>query len=155
MSRVSTVVDAPADEVWAVLADGWTYANWVVGTVKIRDVEPGWPEVGRKLHHAVGVWPLLLQDETEVVACEPQQRLQLQARGWPLGEATVEVLLEPDGERTLVQLHEQPTHGPGALLHNRVLDKLVDKRNEETLDRLRRLVEGHHRDRKAQVGPVP
>ena len=125
-----------------------------MGTVKIRDVESGWPEVGRKLHHAVGVWPLLLQDETEVVACETQQRLQLQARGWPLGEATVEVLLEPDGERTLVQLHEQPTHGPGALLHNRVLDKLVDKRNEETLDRLRRLVEGHHRDRNQQGRPV-
>lgn len=154
MSRVSTVVDAPADEVWAVLADGWTYANWVVGTVKIRDVEVGWPEVGRKLHHAVGVWPLLLQDETEVVACEPERRLQLQARGWPLGEAMVEVLLEPDGPRTRVQLHEEPTHGPGALLHNRVLDKLVDKRNEETLDRLRRLVEGHHRDRDQRGRPV-
>jgi hypothetical protein len=32
------VIQAPADHVFAVLADGWTYSDWVVGTAHIRDV---------------------------------------------------------------------------------------------------------------------
>lgn len=154
MAHVSAVVEAPVDEVWEVLADGWTYPNWVVGTVKIREVDPGWPEVGTKLHHAVGAWPLVLEDETEVVLCEPRRRLLLQARGRPLGEATVDILLRSEEDRTTVEIVEVPTKGLGAKLHNRFLDALVDRRNQETLDRLRRLVEGHHRDRAEQVRPV-
>jgi uncharacterized protein YndB with AHSA1/START domain len=143
MARVTTEVAASADQVWQALADGWTYANWVVGTVKIRDVESSWPEAGSKLHHAVGIWPLLVQDETEVVECEPGRRLLLQARGWPAGEATVEFLLHPAGDHTLVEMYEEPTSGPGAWVHNRLMDLVGAKRLAETLDRLRRLVEGH------------
>ena len=39
MARTSTLVEAAPDAVWAVLADGWLYPTWVVGTVKIRDVD--------------------------------------------------------------------------------------------------------------------
>ena len=146
MARVSTRIEAPADAVWEVLADAWTYANWVVGTVKIRDVDPGWPAAHAKLHHAVGAWPLTLQDETEVLECEPGRRLLLQARGWPAGEASVELVLHPDGDATEVEMAEEPTSGPGAWVHNRLVDMVGAKRLDETLDRLRRLVEGHQRD---------
>lgn len=147
MARTSILVQASADDVWAELADPWTYANWVVGTVKIRDADRSWPVVGSRLHHAVGAWPLLLQDETEVVACEPLRRLRLQARGWPAGEATVELTLHAeDARRTRVEMFEKPTSGPGAWLDNPLLDGLGTLRLAETLDRLRRLVEGHRRD---------
>lgn len=143
MARTSTLVDAPPDAVWAVLADGWLYPSWVVGTVKIRDVDGHWPEPGAKLHHAVGAWPLTLQDETEVVESQPGRLLRMQARGWPLGEATVEVTLTAVGAGTTVELFEEPTSGPGAWLNNRVVDLLGKARLDEMLDRLRRLVEGH------------
>jgi len=146
MARASTRVQAPPDAVWTVLEDAWTYANWVVGTVKIRDVDPGWPTPGSKLHHAVGAWPVTLEDETEIVACEPGRLLRMQARGWPAGEAAVELVLHPDGEVTVVEMLEKPTHGLGAWLDNRLVDAIGTKRLEETLDRLRRLVEGHRRD---------
>ena len=144
MARVTTEVAAPPDEVWRTLADGWSYAHWVVGTVKIREVEPGFPAVGTKLHHAVGAWPFTLQDETEILECEPGRRLVMQARGWPMGEATVELVLHPAGDHTLVEMYEEPTSGPGAWVHNRVIDVIGAKRLEEALDRLRRLVEGDH-----------
>lgn len=144
MARVTTEVAAPTDEVWRTLADGWSYAHWVVGTVKIREVEPGFPAVGTKLHHAVGAWPFTLQDETEILECEPGRRLVMQARGWPMGEATIELVLHPAGDHTLVEMYEEPTSGPGAWVHNRVVDVIGAKRLEEALDRLRRLVEGHH-----------
>jgi uncharacterized protein YndB with AHSA1/START domain len=146
MARASTRIEAPPDAVWKVLEDAWTYANWVVGTVKIRDVDRTWPAPGSKLHHAVGAWPLTLEDETEILACEPERRLAMQARGWPAGEASVELALRPDGTGTVVDMTEEPTHGPGAWLNNRVVDAIGAKRLEETLDRLRRLVEGHRRD---------
>jgi hypothetical protein len=143
VARTSTLVEAAPDAVWAVLADGWLYPTWVVGTVKIRDVDPHWPEAGAKLHHAVGAWPLTLQDETEVVESQPGRLLRMQARGWPLGEATIEVTLTAVGSATTVELYEEPTSGPGAWLNNRVVEVVGRARLDEMLDRLRRLVEGH------------
>ena len=115
MARATTEMAAPTEDVWAVLSDGWTYSAWVVGTVKIRDVDAGWPAVGAKLHHAFGAWPLMIQDETEVLECEPVRRLLMQARGWPMGEATVELVLHPAGDHTRVEMYEEPTLGPGRL----------------------------------------
>jgi hypothetical protein len=141
MARVTTEVAAPVEVVWATLCDGWTYAAWVVGTVKIRDVDPAWPAVGAKLHHAVGAWPLTLEDETEIAECEVGRRLLMTARGWPFGEATVELTLHAAGDHTLVEMYEEPTSGPGAWINNRVVDAIGKQRLGETLDRLRRLVE--------------
>ena len=146
MARVSVEMAAPAADVWAVLEDAWTYANWVVGTVKIREVDPAWPAVGSRLHHAVGAWPLTIQDETKVLECDPGTRLLMRARAWPVGEASVEIVLHSYGDRTRVEMAEEPVSGPGAWVHNRFVDLVGAKRVEETLDRLRRLVEGHRRD---------
>lgn len=146
VARVSSWVQAPVEDVWAVLADGWSYALWVVGTVKIREVDPDWPAVGARLHHQVGAWPLLLADSTEVLACEPAHRLVLRARGWPAGEARVELVLGADGDQTQVVMTEEPTSGPGAWLHNPVLEAVLVRRVAESLDRLRRPVEGRRRD---------
>jgi carbon monoxide dehydrogenase subunit G len=142
MARVTTEMAATADEVWAVLSNGWTYSAWVVGTVKIREVDPEWPAVGAKLHHAFGAWPLMIKDETEVLEREDRRRLLMQARGWPMGEATVELTLHAAGGHTLVEMFEEPTVGPGAWLNNPLVDAVGKKRLEETLERLRRLVEG-------------
>ena len=84
-------VHAPAAVVWSVLADGWLYANWVVGASRIRDVEPDWPGPGSRLHHSFGVWPALIDDHTQVLTADPGRTLVLKARGWPAGEAHVRI----------------------------------------------------------------
>ena len=71
MTRNTRVIRTTPDRVWDVLADGWLYPLWVVGATRMRAVDAGWPEVGSKLHHSVGVWPLVLDDNTEVLECEP------------------------------------------------------------------------------------
>ena len=152
MATRSTHVAATPDEVWSVLADPWSYATWVVGTVKIRDADSTWPAVGSKLHHSVGAWPLLLEDETEILECEPGRRLVMQARGWPAGEARVELVLHPEGDNlTRVGMDEKPTHGPGAWVNNPLFEAVLARRLDEVLDRLRRLVEGHRGNGSAQV----
>jgi uncharacterized protein YndB with AHSA1/START domain len=142
MSVTSRVVDASAEEVWHVLADGWLYPLWVVGASRMREVDDHWPAVGARLHHSVGVWPLLIDDSTEVKEAAPGERLVLRARGWPAGEAQVVLRLSPQGERTEVVIEESVVAGPGALMPRFVQDPLLSWRNVETLRRLAHVVEG-------------
>src|SRR5690606_23262165 len=54
MADVELRVPAPPERVEAVLADGWTYSDWVVGTAHIRDVDSDWPAPGSRIHHKAG-----------------------------------------------------------------------------------------------------
>src|SRR6202000_3404295 len=89
VAEVRAHVDAAPDEVFAVLANGWLYSNWVVGTSHMRAVAANWPEVGSRLHHCSGVWPVATRDETVVEESEPDRRLVLVAKGGVLGTARV------------------------------------------------------------------
>jgi polyketide cyclase/dehydrase/lipid transport protein len=134
-------MDAVPERVWAELSDGWMFTGWVVGATHIRNVDPGWPEVGARLHHQVGAWPLVVNDSTAVVESQPPHRLVLQARAWPGGEARVELNVEPDGTGCLVRISEEPTDGPARWLHNPLQDALLRRRNIESLDRLASIAE--------------
>ena len=131
-----------AKQVWDVLGDGWLYPLWVVGASRIRDVDDGWPAEGRKLHHSFGVWPLVIDDTTEVVEIQPDQRIVLEARGWPVGTARVEITVQPDGNGSLVSIAEDVSGGPGQLVPQPVRVAAMDIRNKETLRRLAYLAEG-------------
>ena len=136
MSTNTRVVDATPDQVWEVLSDGWTYPVWVVGASRMRDVDESWPEVGAQLHHSAGIWPLLVDDSTEVLECQPGVMLRLRARGGPAGEAEVVLRLRPQGGGTEVVIEENTVAGPAALIPDLVEDPLMKWRNSETLRRL-------------------
>lgn len=142
VAEVTHRVAASPPEVWAVLADGWLYATWVVGASRIRGVEPGWPAVGSKVHHSFGIWPLVLDDDTTVLSADPGRELVLRAKGWPVGEATVRLTLTPEGTGTLLALQEDATAGPGRLVPKPVRQLGVLPRNKESLRRLGFLAEG-------------
>lgn len=143
MAEVSLNVEAPVDAVWAVLADGWSYAGWVVGASHIRDVDTGWPAPGKRIHHSVGPWPLVIQDTTEVVRCEPGELLELDARLWPAGAARITLSLRPRSESiTHVRMGERVVRGPSAYLPVFLQDMLLIPRNKETLQRLDALARG-------------
>ena len=99
-----------------MLADGWLYPVWVVGASRMREVEDAWPAPGSKLHHSVGVWPLLIDDTTEVLEAVPGVSLTLRARAWPVGEAHVHLRLTPHGADTEIRIEEKAVSGPGALV---------------------------------------
>ena len=140
-------VQAPPDRVFAVLADGWTYSDWVVGTVHIRDVDPHWPQVGAELHHKAGPWPLSLHDKSTVQLMETNRRLRLSAGLWPLGEAIVDIRLEPVGTTfTRVTIEEHFERGPLRAVQNKINDLVMHRRNIETLRRLADIAERAPRD---------
>ncbi len=145
MATVSRTVAAPPDRVFAVLADGWTYSDWVVGTVHIRDVDTSWPQPGSKLHHKAGPWPLSLHDSSTVIACAPGRRLRLEAGLWPLGAAVVDIALEPVGEHsTRVVIREEFEEGPLSWVQNKLNDLVLHRRNVESLSRLADIAEREH-----------
>jgi uncharacterized protein YndB with AHSA1/START domain len=136
------VADIPAspEAVFEVLADGWHYAAWVVGASHIREVDEGWPAEGTRIHHGIGPWPLLIEDSTQVLVCEPPRLLILDARMWPLGKARIRFDLRPRGrDTTVVRMTELVTRGPGVLMPVPVQTALIAPRNRETLKRLARL----------------
>ena len=145
MSTTSRTVSATPGQVWSVLADGWLYPLFVVGASRIRDVDDTWPAVGSHLHHSVGAWPLLIDDTTEVLEVEEDRRIVLQARGWPAGEARVEISLSPTADGTVVTIVENATSGPGALVPKPVQDVQLHLGNTETLRRLAFVAEGRKR----------
>jgi uncharacterized protein YndB with AHSA1/START domain len=137
VATVQQLIQAPPDRVWAVLADGWSYSDWVVGTVHIRDVDPAWPAAGAKLHHKAGPWPMSLQDSSTVLSCVPNRELTMRAGLWPLGSAVVRLVLEPVGTgATRVTMHEEFDTGPLRLARNKINDLLLNRRNLESLRRL-------------------
>ena len=145
MSTTTRSVSATPEQVWEVLSDGWLYPLFVVGASRMRDVDESWPAVGAKLHHSVGTWPLLIDDTTEVLEVEEGRRLLLKARGWPAGEAHVDISLRPDGDTTLVTMEEDATAGPGVLVPKPLRDAQLHWRNVEALRRLAFVVEGRTR----------
>ena len=144
---VARLVHAPAEAVWAVVSDGWLYANWVVGTSRVRAVDPGWPAEGCRIHHSFGVWPAVIDDETVSLEAMPGERLNLQARGWPLGEAQVHLSIsEQLAGSCRVTIVEDAVAGPGLLVPRPVRQAAIAVRNTEALRRLALIAEGRHQE---------
>jgi hypothetical protein len=127
--------------VFDVLSDGWTYATWVVGASRIRGVDADFPAPGSKVHHSVGVWPLLIDDQTEVESMDAPHEMQLLASVWPAGEGRIHITCVPQADRTEVTMDEQVVSGPARLVPSAVEGVLLRLRNEETLKRLAFLAE--------------
>jgi len=147
MSVTSRTIPAAPEDVFAVLSDGWTFASWVVGASRIRDVDEHWPQPGTRIQHSVGSWPLLLDDHTSAEEMTPNRMLQMRARGWPAGEARIRIELEEQGSGTVVTITEDAVSGPGLLVPGVLRSALLDWRNVETLQRLAYRVEGEVRRR--------
>jgi polyketide cyclase/dehydrase/lipid transport protein len=137
LTETRRTINTTPERIFAVLADGWSYGSWVVGAAHIRDVDAGWPAVGTRVHHRIGPWPLQINDQTVVRACEPGKMLQLDAQMWPVGAAAIRVWLEPvSPTSTRVHMAETLTSGIGRLLPDTVQALLLRPRNAEALRRL-------------------
>jgi hypothetical protein len=133
---------ATREQVFGVLGDGWLYPGWVVGAARMRDVDDSWPSPQARLHHSFGIWPALIDDQTVLLEWDPPRRAVLEARGWPLGTARVEITLTEHAGGSEVCIVEQPNRGPGVLVPPAVRNPLIALRNSETLRRLAFMAEG-------------
>jgi uncharacterized protein YndB with AHSA1/START domain len=136
MAVVERVIAATPEQIFKVLADGWSYSDWVVGTAHIRDVDADWPKPGSQLYHKAAV-PFSLKDKTVVVDSDPPHWILMRPRLRPLGELTVRFTLTPVNEvETRVTLEEHFAAGPMGWVRTKVDDLLMHWRNKEALRRL-------------------
>lgn len=145
MSRTTRVFHCSPEDVFDILVDGWSYATWVVGAARIRDVEHAWPEPGSRIHHSVGAWPVLISDTTSVNVIDRPHLLELTVRAWPAGEGVVRIRCRPVAEGTEVVMEEDASSGPALLMLKPVRDLVLDLRNREALRRLAFLAESRAR----------
>lgn len=152
MSSNTTTIDAPPSAVWDVLSDGWIYPLWVVGATRVRDVDESFPSPGARIHHSVGVWPVVINDKTEVLEAWPERFLRLRAHARPGGTAWVEIeLAERDGG-TEVTIREDVDAGPAMFIPPPLRHALLKWRNVESLRRLRFVTEGRYREGRVRSG---
>ena len=136
MAIRNALVEAPPSDVWAVLADGYSYDQWVVGTQNIRGVDPGWPHQGASLHFTAGVGPLRFEDRTTVRLYEPGKCLELEAQARPFGSVRISLRVLPWGDDSIVIMDEHPIRGPAWALENPVVELVLALRNRSSLRRL-------------------
>lgn len=134
-------VAASPERVFAVLSDRNQYQNWVVGTETTTEGEGDWPAVGSTLRYTVA-GPLKLSNRTVVRAVDAPHRLELRAKAGPMPDADITLDLIPDGGGTRVRMHERPANGVVNVLAGPVGHFALSRRNQEALDRLRKLAEG-------------
>lgn len=141
---LNVLIERSPDEVWSLLEDGHSYAEWVVGTRRIHRVARDWPALGTTIRFTAGVGPFTFQDITTVRRVEPKSELELEARAGWLGTARISFDLRPWGDHTLVIIDEHPLRGPGARWHNAIAEALLRFRNRRMTHALADAVERHY-----------
>lgn len=141
MSVNYRLVEVDPERLFAVLADGWTYSSWVVGASRIRAVGESWPQPGQKLHHSVGLWPLIVDDTTSSLNWQPPTLAILRADGGPLGVLEVRFDVQKHLRGCVVRMTEDAVGGPSLLIPRTVRDVIGRVRNREALRRLAYLAE--------------
>lgn len=150
---VTRDIAAPRERVWDVLANGWTYAQWVVGNSRMRAVDEDWPAPGTRILHSVGVWPLVIDDETVVLSCTPQQELVLLAKAGPLGAARITLRLSDIAGGCRLEMAEVAVRGPMRLVPDRFQLAGIWPRNRECTWRLAGLAERREPVELEAIGP--
>jgi uncharacterized protein YndB with AHSA1/START domain len=143
MAVRNVLIEAQPPEVWEVLADGQSYAEWVVGTQSVDSVDPDWPAVGANLRYKAGVGPIHLVDVTTVRVSEPPHRLEMEAH-MRLLTVRISVEVRSWGEQALVIVDEHPLRGSSLLFENPVSEALLTIRNRLMLSRLALVVSRRH-----------
>lgn len=151
MAQRQQLVRCPPHQVWKILADGHSYAEWVVGTQEILDVDAAWPGVGAALRFRVGLGPAHFTDTCVVRICEPGQRLELEAKAQLFGTARIAFTLIPWAGNTVVILDEHPLLGPGARVQGPPSELILHLRNRRMLGNLARIAVQEH-ERAARAG---
>lgn len=141
MARRELWIDAEPETVFDVLSEPKNYSQWVVGSREIRNADVSWPRPGSRFGHTVGMPPLELRDDTEVLEIEPPSRLELLVHARPLPDAHVQMLLEPERGGTRVTMIENLTHPLLNKLAGPLGHLAISLRNRESLRRLKLLSE--------------
>ena len=128
------------ERVFDYLLDPTTYPRWLIGAEAMRAVDDDWPAPGSRFHHRVGMWPVRIEDYTELVELDRPRMLQLSVRATPLIRADVTFRCRGDEAESILLLQEEPVYRGVGNLVRPVLDPVTHLRNHGSLRKLRTVI---------------
>lgn len=128
MALHNILVAAEPAAVWDVLADPFSYSEWVFGTRRITAADPAWPARSSSFGYEAGFGPFRFSGRSTVREVEPPIHLEIEADA-RLIAARVVMPVKPWGEHALAVVEEHWIRGPSVLLDNPVIDLALNLRN--------------------------
>jgi carbon monoxide dehydrogenase subunit G len=138
----SISIARPPADVWAVVSDLDTHREWRPAIVELTQVSPGPLAVGSRLREVLSWRGRELELDDVVTALEPPRRLGISG-GWSAAEFDLDLVLEPDGDGTLVTM-DWPLRPKSLLMRVAApfLGGTMRKATREELELLKAYVEG-------------
>lgn len=110
----SVVIERTPDEVWKVVADLDTHAEWRPAIVELKQVSEGPLGVGSRIREVLSWRGREIVIDDVVTAYEPPHRLGIHG-GWKAADFDVDFRLEPHGSETEVTM-DWPLHPKSILM---------------------------------------
>lgn len=141
--RTFVVVDAPIEQVWAVLSDIERQPEWIHDLKAVRITTPPPVGVGTRGVGRVQAFGISVEDPVEVTAFEPPTHFAIRHEGLVTGDGDIRLAPGADGTTTIVTWDE--TLIPPLLPHlgRQVLAAVFEPIFQRDLERLARIVEAN------------
>ncbi|HLB20887.1 MAG TPA: SRPBCC family protein [Solirubrobacteraceae bacterium] len=137
---VSTRIDAPREDVWAMVMDPHRLGDWVTIHRKLVHADRGAPRVGYTMDQQIQLRGVSLEVHWKLVECDPCARAVWEGRGPARSRAHTEyVLSSSDGATRFDYRNEfRPPLGPvGAIVSRALVGGIPEREAKRTLERLR------------------
>jgi len=139
--RMLTVVDAPIEETWAVLADVPLQVEWMREMKDITISTPGPVGVGTRGTALVRIFGIPARDPVEIVEFEPPTRYAIKHLGLFTGGGVITLEPGADGTTTIVRWDEILRPAVLPELGSRIAAPVLRRIFQDDLHRFARLVE--------------
>lgn len=150
MARVkaSIRIDAPPADVWKLIMDPDSLAEWVTIHRKLLNADGGPPRVGYEMDQRIHVRGVSLDVHWRLVECQAPERAVWEGRGPARSRANTEYVLEEEDGGTRFDYRNEfrgPLGPVGAIVSRALVGGMPQREAKRTLDRLRAHLEGKAR----------
>ena len=150
MKRVELTIDidAPAGDIWAVLADPTGFPDWIKGMQSVEVLTKGKYGVGTRYRVTAGTGKNSVEWTVEITALEPERRIDFSYTGDVEGSGGWIIEPRPEGGLRVVSFDEFAPPGSWLikLLSKFWFDKAARSSRWQSLERLKEMLEGDQED---------
>jgi uncharacterized membrane protein len=141
---VSTKIDAPREDVWALVMDPRRLGDWVTIHRHLVHADGGAPRVGYRMDQQIHMRGVTLEVHWKLVACDPCARAVWEGRGPARSRAHTEYVLSANNGATQFDYRNEfrPPLGPvGAIVSRALVGGMPEREANRSLQRLRASLE--------------
>lgn len=142
-------IDAPVDDIWAVLTDPVRFPEWITGIQSVEILTDGDYDVGTRYHVTAGTGDRAVEWTVEITGLEPEQRIDFRYAGDVEGNGGWWIEPREDDDGYWVTSFDEfapPGNWLVKFLSRFWLDNAARAARREALERLKHLAESGQED---------